>query len=199
MAFSKTAPGPLTEEGRGRKLPHKQGRCRKGPAAPVVFFQRERWLRHAKAHVPKVCGGHAPILFPDRSDEYGSVGMVSGGRCVGVFHAVRLCHGGDRVYPSEKRGQYHHEEPDGFLHRNGGVCGPGLWDHEQRELLVWSHRQTGVPDVHRFRPLQLVQLLLPAGVLCHGGHHRLGGHGGADQVSGLLHLLRLYQRHRLPH
>ena len=38
--------------------------------------------------------------------------------------------------------------------------------------------------------LQLVQLLLPAGVLRHRRHHRVGGHGRADQVPVLLHLLR---------
>ena len=38
------------------------------------------------------------------------------GAIFGFLHAVRVCHGGNRVCPREKRRKHHHEEPDGLLH-----------------------------------------------------------------------------------
>ena len=49
-----------------------------------------------------------------------------GGRSPGLFHAGRLRHGGDRIYPGQERHQHHDEKPDGFFHGLPGLLGHRL-------------------------------------------------------------------------
>ena len=42
--------------------------------------------------------------------------MDHGRSLSGVFYAGRICHGGDRIYKSEKLRKHSDEEYDGFLH-----------------------------------------------------------------------------------
>ena len=43
-----------------------------------------------------------------------------------LFHAGRIRHGGNRIYPRQKRHQYYDEKYDGFCHGKPGVLGCGV-------------------------------------------------------------------------
>ena len=66
--------------------------------------------------------------------------MVPDRRDSGVFNAVRLCHGGDRLHPGEERRKHHHEKPDGFLYRNSYVYASRIRFDDERELFLWFNR-----------------------------------------------------------
>ena len=71
-----------------------------------------------------------PFLF-ERRKEYGYVSMVPGRCSAGVFHAVRLRHGGNRLHPRQERRQHHHEKPDGLCHRYSALLASRLYQAAQ--------------------------------------------------------------------
>ena len=140
----------LTKGAAGHRLCPCKGAA--GRPAALFVFAAAKWRygeTRAKARRPVRGPAARLVCCLRRRSAYGSVGMVSGGRGAGVLYSVRLCHGGGRVYPGQKRRQHYYEKPDGLLYRYGGVHPAGLRHHEQRELLFRPYWKAGVSDVHR--------------------------------------------------
>ena len=124
--------------------------------------------------------------------------MVSGRSDSGVLHAVRFCHGGNRVYPGKECRKHHHEKPDGFLYRDRCLHLSRLRPDDGRPRQPGSHREARVGDVPELRRLRLVFFCFPACLLCHSRHHRFRCDGGKDEVLRILPLFRDHQPPGIP-
>lgn len=85
-----------------------------------------------------------PIILYERGLHYGlDSTLVFNRRRTCILYAMRLCNGGDRLHPCEKRREYHYEKPDGFLYRNHSIYGsPGQGFSSERTLCSdsWESR-----------------------------------------------------------
>ena len=129
--------------------------------------------------------------------------MDHGRSLSGVFYAGRICHGGDRIYKSEKLRKHSDEEYDGFrarlyfllYHR---ICA----DVRRKQCLYWNSRFLSSEIAGRCR--RHVQRTadrrihdFPDRVLCNIGNDCIRSYGRENQIYLLSDLLRSDQRFHL--
>ena len=130
--------------------------------------------------------------------------MDHGRSLSGVFYAGRICHGGDRIYKSEKLRKHSDEEHDGFRARLYFLLYHRICADVRRKQCFYRNRRFFSSEIagrcrrHVQRTADRCIHDFPDRVLCNIGNDCIRSYGRENQIYLLFDLLRSHQHFYLP-